>query len=48
MTFLRVNRLIYVLIGVALAVGLLVAHYSGNKNFKPSTSIRKTLLVLRH
>ncbi len=26
----------------------IVAHYSGNKNFKPSTSSRKSLLVLRH
>lgn len=26
----------------------IVAHYSGNKNFRPSTSSRKTLTVLRH
>ena len=26
----------------------IVAHYSGDKNFKPSTSSRKTLTVLRH
>ncbi len=77
---MRINRLVYVFIGAALAVGLLVsafvrpeptliasgdcyglcpsvtapgsykivAHYSRNKNSKPSTLSRKTLLVLMH